>query len=108
MKKLSSSYGHHLQLINNSPETQSSELSPESDSTFNQRAFQTCDIVGNFDKSFIIIHWQGKFYLVDQHAASEKSLYIQFIKSNKLFPVDFSGPSIQIENIYSEVLKEEQ
>lgn len=68
----------------------------------------TCDLIGNYQNAFMIIHSNGSLYLVDQHAASEKSLYVQLLNRNNLFPVKYSGPFLDIENIYDEVLTEKK
>jgi DNA mismatch repair ATPase MutL len=49
------------------------------DSVFHRKVFSICDIIGNFENGFILIHFEGFLYLVDQHAASEKSLFLQYM-----------------------------
>lgn len=49
------------------------------DSVFNRKVFSICDIIGNFGDGFILVHFEGYLYLVDQHAASEKSLFLQYM-----------------------------
>ncbi len=49
------------------------------DSVFHRKVFSICDIIGNFENGFILIHYEGYLYLVDQHAASEKSLFLQYM-----------------------------
>ena len=49
------------------------------DSVFHKKAFSICDIIGNFGDGFIVVHYEGYLYLVDQHAASEKSLFLQYL-----------------------------
>ena len=40
------------------------------DSVFHKKVFSICDIIGNFGEGFILVHFEGYIYLVDQHAAS--------------------------------------
>lgn len=64
-----------------------------------------CQVLGNIGNAFIICHFQGKIYLVDQHAASEKSLYIRFLNEKNLLPQNYEGKPFEVENIYNEVLE---
>ena len=48
---------------------------------FHKQVFSICDIIGNFGDGFILLHFDGCLYLVDQHAASEKSLFLQYLIS---------------------------
>lgn len=48
--------------------------------------FSHCLVLCIVDDSFIVIHHQGDIYLIDQHAACEKILYMenyQQIKTNR-------------------------
>ncbi len=59
------------------------------DSVFHKKVFSICDIIGNFGDGFILVHFEGYLYLIDQHAASEKSLFLQYmISPTKKYSVD--------------------
>lgn len=50
-----------------------------------------CQILGNFGTAFIICCHAGRIYLVDQHAASEKSLFMKFLGEKNLLPEAYEG-----------------
>jgi DNA mismatch repair ATPase MutL len=97
MKKLSNSYCH-LQCgmsddekIDDEESTQCSSNAKIVGDIFIKEGFNLCQIIGNFGNAFIICYYDGKIYLVDQHAASEKSLYMRFIEEKKLLPSAYEG-----------------
>jgi len=65
-----------------------------------------CQIIGNFADAFILCFYEGKIYMIDQHAASEKSLYMRFINEKTMVPEKYEGEAFQVDNIYMEVLGE--
>lgn len=67
-----------------------------------------CQILGNFNKAFIVCSHNSNIYLIDQHAASEKSLYVRLLGERNLLPEVYEGEPIQVENIYRQVLEEEE
>lgn len=74
------------------------------ESVFNKKVFSICDIIGNFGDGFILVHFEGHLYLVDQHAASEKSLFLQcMINPTKKYSVDANFLTF-LPNYYRETL----
>lgn len=75
---------------------------------FPQDSFQVCEVVGNFANSFIVLHHCGRLYVVDQHAASEKLLYVSYLSEDVRKPVKLGrrAPDIQIRNLYRHTLAE--
>ena len=61
--------------------------------------------MGNFANSFIIVYYNRKIYMIDQHAASEKSLYISYLSKNVRRPVSYQS-TVYVENLFKEVLEE--
>ena len=43
--------------------------------------------------------------MIDQHAASEKSLYISYLSKNVRRPVSYQS-TVYVENLFKEVLEE--
>lgn len=97
MKKLSINFGQHLNVLNiNKTEEEDSTLTCETSNTqeyqvFHKAGFNMCQILGNFGKAFIVCSYNQALYLIDQHAASEKSLYVRFLKEKKLLPESHQG-----------------
>lgn len=76
------------------------------ESVFNKKVFSICDIIGNFGDGFILVHFEGYLYLVDQHAASEKSLFLQYmINPARKYSVDVNFLTC-IPNYYRSTLIE--
>lgn len=77
-----------------------------SESVFHRQAFSICEIIGNFENGFIVIHFEGLLYLVDQHAASEKSLFLQYmLNPTKKYTTEASYLTF-LPNYYRETLEE--
>jgi DNA mismatch repair ATPase MutL len=65
------------------------------------------DVIGNVDNGFILLHTRKSFYLLDQHAISEKSLYLQLLEEGKVGE-EPSDEVVEIENVYGEVVETER
>ena len=74
------------------------------ESVFHKKVFSICDIIGNFGDGFILVHYEGYLYLVDQHAASEKSLFLQYlINPHQKYSIDVELV-LEIPNYYRSTL----
>ena len=71
----------------------------DSDSSFTKEDFKVLEVIGQFNKGFILTKKLNKLYIIDQHSADEKSNYENYLNTIKISKQKMFNPVIIDNNI---------